>query len=306
MAMRSVHPLALVMLAVVMPSSGCGRIRYDDAIASDASHSEAGRVDSTSPKDSGRDGGRASWKADGRADTSAEDSGRESAATPDAGVDGASIDAFTDAARSDARPDARADAEADADAGAPESANCTVMTTVGPVIVDAATISGRWWKRDGLIIFENGSPAGYSEYVTRLVYVNHVVSQQNYQNWWWSWTGGTWVLESDRDGVPRERRRRRGENHNDGGEVEAGVVVEPDSDAVLGPLGSPPARTAHSGPPKAPRARSGGSQSRAPSPSSSCRRRTRIRARSRRGLTGPCGSPKGAGTRSGASRPLAP
>jgi hypothetical protein len=82
-----------------------------------------------------------------------------------------------------------------------ESASCTAITQPGESIVDG---SGNVWSLGGsasdLVVYENGALAGYSADVTQLLYVNHVVSQENAAGGWWSWGGGTWNAESNPSG----------------------------------------------------------------------------------------------------------
>jgi len=75
-----------------------------------------------------------------------------------------------------------------------ESATCTTITQEGQTITDG---DGNSWTVQGGVVDENGQPAGYSANVTKLAYVNHAVSQQNSAGGWWSWSGGTWNVESD-------------------------------------------------------------------------------------------------------------
>lgn len=87
------------------------------------------------------------------------------------------------------------------DAGA-QAANCAEISTVGPTLVDA---SGNVWSLAnstdrGAVIRMNGAPAGISGNVTRLVFVNQTISQQNVVGDWWSWTNGDWLAESDPTG----------------------------------------------------------------------------------------------------------
>jgi hypothetical protein len=65
--------------------------------------------------------------------------------------------------------------------------------------VDAA---GHVWTlatgpNGSLIVDEDGAPAGYTNQVIALAYVNHVVSQENSSHGWWSWSGTAWAGESD-------------------------------------------------------------------------------------------------------------
>jgi hypothetical protein len=60
-------------------------------------------------------------------------------------------------------------------------------------IVDA---SGNLWIVTAGVIYENGALAGYSNAVTRLLYDNKLVYQENSAGGWWSWNGTTWVAGS--------------------------------------------------------------------------------------------------------------
>jgi hypothetical protein len=79
-----------------------------------------------------------------------------------------------------------------------ESANCTTITKPGQSIQDAL---GNTWTLAGpssnLVIYINGSLAGYSANVAELVYVNQVVSQENSSGGWWSWTSSAWNGEAN-------------------------------------------------------------------------------------------------------------
>jgi polysaccharide biosynthesis protein PslG len=79
------------------------------------------------------------------------------------------------------------------------SASCTIITSSAGPIRDA---SGNVWTlatndAGSLSVYENGAPAGFTTAVTELAYVNGVVSQENIDSDWWSWSGSTWVSESD-------------------------------------------------------------------------------------------------------------
>jgi hypothetical protein len=82
-----------------------------------------------------------------------------------------------------------------------ESPSCTTVTGPGASIVDGA---GNVWSLAGpasnLVIYENGALAGYSANVAELLYVNHVVSQENTAGGWWDWANGGWSGESDPSG----------------------------------------------------------------------------------------------------------
>ena len=82
---------------------------------------------------------------------------------------------------------------------ASESASCTSLTGTSGTITDS---TGNAWAlassaTDGLVVDENGAPAGYSAQVTELAYVNQLVWQQNAAGGWWSWQSGNWFAGSD-------------------------------------------------------------------------------------------------------------
>jgi co-chaperonin GroES (HSP10) len=75
----------------------------------------------------------------------------------------------------------------------------------GTRIPSAASIidsSGNTWTVSGGVIHENGGPAGYSAAVTKLLYDNSTIYQENSAGSWWSWNGSTWVATSDPSKVP--------------------------------------------------------------------------------------------------------
>jgi len=57
--------------------------------------------------------------------------------------------------------------------------------------------SGNTWTVSGGVIQENGALAGYSASVTKLLYDNSTIYQENSAGGWWSWSGSTWVATSD-------------------------------------------------------------------------------------------------------------
>jgi len=57
--------------------------------------------------------------------------------------------------------------------------------------------SGNTWTVSGGVIQENGALAGYSAAVTKLLYDNSTIYQENSAGGWWSWSGSTWVATSD-------------------------------------------------------------------------------------------------------------
>lgn len=57
--------------------------------------------------------------------------------------------------------------------------------------------SGNTWTVSGGVIHENGALAGYSASVTKLLYDNSTIYQENSAGGWWSWNGSTWVATSD-------------------------------------------------------------------------------------------------------------
>jgi len=93
----------------------------------------------------------------------------------------------------------RADARvADTGGGRGPSPSCTTLSSTSGSIRDA---SGNVWTLvtgdQGLSVYENGAAAGFTTAVVKLVYVHGVVSQENVNNDWWSWTGSAWQTESD-------------------------------------------------------------------------------------------------------------
>jgi hypothetical protein len=112
--------------------------------------------------------------------------------TEDAGTRADATSVVADARHTDA--DASLPAEASG-----ESSECAVLTGTTGSIVDSA---GNVWAlvtstSNGLEIYENGVYSATTMEVTELVYVNHVVSQENVANNWWSWSGTAWTSESD-------------------------------------------------------------------------------------------------------------
>jgi hypothetical protein len=90
----------------------------------------------------------------------------------------------------------------DASPASQPSPACTSLVSTSGVIFDS---SGNRWTlvagADGsLVVDENGAAAGFSDHVTRLVYVNERVSQENDAHGWWSWANGTWNAEGDPTG----------------------------------------------------------------------------------------------------------
>jgi hypothetical protein len=80
--------------------------------------------------------------------------------------------------------------------------NCPTLTGTSGSITDA---SGNVWtlvaSNGGLVVDENGAPAGSTLDVTRLVYVGRVVSQKNMWGNWYAWNGTDWTPESDPTGA---------------------------------------------------------------------------------------------------------
>jgi Fibronectin type III domain len=69
--------------------------------------------------------------------------------------------------------------------------------TAIPSVTQITDGSGNVWTVSGGVIFENGTLAGYSNGVTRLLYDNNIIYQENSAGGWWSWKGSTWVSSSD-------------------------------------------------------------------------------------------------------------
>lgn len=71
-----------------------------------------------------------------------------------------------------------------------ESANNTVVTTVGPTITDSAFAV--WGITAGGLVSRNGVGDATTASVIELAYVNHVVWQENASLNWYSWLGTAW------------------------------------------------------------------------------------------------------------------
>ncbi len=76
-------------------------------------------------------------------------------------------------------------------------AACTAITSAGQELTDT---QGNVWTMAGGVVLENGSDAGYSANVVKLVDAAGVVYQENAAGGWWGWSGGTWVSASDPTG----------------------------------------------------------------------------------------------------------
>jgi hypothetical protein len=72
--------------------------------------------------------------------------------------------------------------------GATQSASGTTIPSATQ-IVDA---SSNVWTVVGGVVEENGSPAGFSQNVITLLYLNGIVIQENSSQQWYSWTGSGW------------------------------------------------------------------------------------------------------------------
>jgi hypothetical protein len=112
-------------------------------------------------------------------------------------------DSASDAAASDEATASDEAAASDTSTGSQESPNCTVLSSTTGSIRDA---QGNVWtlvqsSANGLEIYENGTYSNLTMSVTQLVYVGHVVSQENVNDDWWSWTSGAWVSETDPTGI---------------------------------------------------------------------------------------------------------
>jgi hypothetical protein len=83
---------------------------------------------------------------------------------------------------------------------ASKAAATNAVSVSGTRIPSAASIidsSGNAWTVSGGVIHENGALAGYSASVTKLLYDNGTIYQENSAAGWWSWSGSTWVATSD-------------------------------------------------------------------------------------------------------------
>jgi hypothetical protein len=83
---------------------------------------------------------------------------------------------------------------------ASKAAATNAVSVSGTKIPSAAHIidsSGNTWTVSGGIVHENGALAGYSASVTKLLYDNSTIYQENSAGGWWSWNGSAWVASSD-------------------------------------------------------------------------------------------------------------
>lgn len=65
-------------------------------------------------------------------------------------------------------------------------------TTI-PSATQITDYSGNVWAISGAIVYENGALAGASSHVTRLLYDNDDIYQENSAGRWYIWRGGTWI-----------------------------------------------------------------------------------------------------------------
>jgi hypothetical protein len=79
-----------------------------------------------------------------------------------------------------------------ATAAAAASANGTTIPSATQIIDG----SGNVWTVTAGVVYEGGALAGYSNGVTRLLYDNNLVYQENAAGGWWSWNGTTWVAST--------------------------------------------------------------------------------------------------------------
>jgi hypothetical protein len=87
-------------------------------------------------------------------------------------------------------------------ASAAVATNASVTGTRIPSATNIVDSSGNTWSVSGGVIYENGALAGYSASVTKLLYDNSTIYQENSAAGWWSWNGGAWVATSDPSKVP--------------------------------------------------------------------------------------------------------
>ena len=69
--------------------------------------------------------------------------------------------------------------------------------TVIPAATDLIDSSGKVWTVSGGVIYKGGALAGYSKGVTKLLYDNNTIYQENSAGGWWSWNGNSWVSSSN-------------------------------------------------------------------------------------------------------------
>ena len=77
--------------------------------------------------------------------------------------------------------------------GANASANGTMIPAAAKIVDSALNV----WTVSGGVVYENGTPAGFSAGVTLLLYFGGAVYQENKSCLWWRWSGDAWVATSN-------------------------------------------------------------------------------------------------------------
>jgi len=91
----------------------------------------------------------------------------------------------------------------DVSCSAPLKPSASASGTTIPSATQIVDSQSHIWTLSSInTVLENGSPAGYSNNVSLILYYNGVVYQENFSGSWWSWTAGAWGGSSDpRSGV---------------------------------------------------------------------------------------------------------
>lgn len=110
------------------------------------------------------------------------------------------------------------------------SENCASLDSASGSIADA---SGHLWtlsvgSNGGFIVDIDGTPAGYTDWVAQLTYVDGVVSHKNLSGQWYAWNGGGWRAEPDPTGACA----------GGGGDGGGGPVVSGNCTSLMGTRGS--------------------------------------------------------------------
>jgi hypothetical protein len=79
----------------------------------------------------------------------------------------------------------------------PRTSAASPSGTTIPTVTQIIDGSGNIWTVSSGVVYENGALAGYSNGVTKLVYDNGKVYQENAAGGWWSWSGGSWASTND-------------------------------------------------------------------------------------------------------------
>jgi hypothetical protein len=81
----------------------------------------------------------------------------------------------------------------DAAAASTTSASGTSIPSAAQITDSGANV----WTVSAGVVHENGALAGYTSGVTRLLYDNKVIYQENSSGGWWAWNGSNWASSSD-------------------------------------------------------------------------------------------------------------